>query len=99
MTRMRAVPVTPPTAALTSPACAPAAASEVNVPFATVPLRFSTDHVGLPGEPTVLPFASKARTLRVTGSPGLRINSVGVTNTDVAAVPAGATVTALFVGG
>ena len=56
MTRMRAVPAIDPIVALTRPACAPAAASAVNLPSATVPFRFSSVQVAAPGKATAAPL-------------------------------------------
>ncbi len=81
---MRDEPVTPPTAALTTPAWPPAAASAVNFPPATVPFRPSSVHVASVPPDTGFPFASKSFTVRATASPGLTISSVGVTSAVVA---------------
>ena len=77
-----------PTAALTTPAWATAAASAVNLPPSTVPLRFSTVHAGAPGSAISAPLASNARAVSAMLSPGLRISSVGVTS-NAAGTPAG----------
>jgi hypothetical protein len=74
-------------AALTVPACAPAAASGVNVPLATVPLSPSTVQVACPGSLTALPLASNALTVNAVACPGLIVSSVGVTSS-VATAPA-----------
>ena len=58
-----------PTVALTMPACAPAAASAVNVPFSTVPFNPSSVHVASAGAATARPLASKALTASGTASP------------------------------
>jgi hypothetical protein len=82
MTRIRAVPVTAPTVALTSPAWAPAAASGVNLPPVTVPFSPSSVHVTPPwsNAAVVFPFWSNSLIDNATDSPGFRISSVGVTS-------------------
>src|SRR5882672_6984385 len=84
MTRIRDAAVIDPIAALTRPACGPAAGSGVNVPLAIVPLRFSSVQAAAPALAICCPLASKPRTLSATGALGLVVTSVGVTRRDAA---------------